>query len=402
MAFVASTYALGYSAARKSLFSYMLKVVERACDITDNTEEDNWTLLQALAVLYAYPEVVIKSKNGQKQQLNLWRVKSAVETCAMQQSLHHSVEHLRALARSRELEIFTSLAYRRTFYWLWLFVKSRHHSIMTRTPPTIQNDTTITSTVDLLLELSPSPKVWRILAETALHRVWDQAAIRDKGLSEWWCLPSSTKDIGSLQVLLENAEAMLQEWESTWLQSGEAVTNSFLDFGAPTEPHIASSITTFMGLLTRFNIISFAAPIISRQLVAKTGSGSFSPSSTLSLELSSFLNCMLRSADTASKCCDSIIDLKPAAREFLRYTPDYGFTMIALCCLHLVCAYNMSPHNLTLKEYLGKAEQVAHLMMELGEIPISIQFHLLIIVTIPGASRMGRYWKQLQVKEICS
>jgi hypothetical protein len=58
--------------------------------------------------------------------------------------------------------------------------------------------------------------------------------------------------------------------------------------------------------------------------------------------------------------------MKPVAREFLRYTPDYGFTMMALCCLHLVYAYNMSPNNSTLRTKLAKAEQVAHLMIELS------------------------------------
>jgi hypothetical protein len=192
--------------------------------------------------------------------------------------------------------------------------------------------------------------------------MWDQAALRDKDLGEWWCMPSNTKDIGSLQELLRSMEEMLQEWSSTWLQSnGMRNTSTSAD-----EPHIASSVTPFMGLLTRFNMISFAAPIISHQLRKKAGKPSLSPTILSSPELAPFLDCVLKSADAASSCCDSILGMKPVAREFLRYTPDYGFTMMALCCMHLVYAYNMSPNNSTLRTKLAKAEQVAHLMIELS------------------------------------
>jgi hypothetical protein len=362
MAFVATTFALGYDSARRSLFTHILRLIEQANYIRDNKTEENWTLLQALAVLYAYPEVAIQSSKTQKRQLSIWAVKSAVEACAMQQSLHHSIGHLRELAREDSSNATASQAYRRTFYWLWLFVKSRHHSVITRTPPTIHDDSTITSTVDLLLHMEPSQSVWRILAEAALHRMWDQAALRDKDLGEWWCMPSNTKDIGSLQELLKSTEEMLQEWSSTWLQSnGMHKTSTRTD-----EPHIASSVTPFMGLLTRFNMISFAAPIISHQLREKAGRPSFSPTILSSPELAPFLDCVLKSADAASNCCDSILGMKPVAREFLRYTPDYGFTMMALCCLHLVYAYNMSPNNSALRTKLAKAEQVAHLMIEVS------------------------------------
>jgi hypothetical protein len=45
--------------------------------------------------------------------------------------------------------------------------------------------------------------------------------------------------------------------------------------------------------------------------------------------------------------------------------PDYGFTMLALCCLHLVYTCNTCPDNSTLRSYLLKAERVASLMMDL-------------------------------------
>ncbi|KAL3455422.1 hypothetical protein BJX64DRAFT_71342 [Aspergillus heterothallicus] len=364
MAFVASTFALGYSSTRRSLYPHMLQLIEQASDIHENTMEENWTLLQSLAVLYAYPEVAIKLGKALKKHLSIWSVKSAVETCAMQQSLHHSVGHLNKLVCEGSSNPAASLTYRRTFYWLWLFVKSRHHSVITRTPPTIHNDSTITSTVDLLLHLGPSQSVWRILAEAALHRMWDEAALRDKDLGEWWCMPSNTKDIGSLQELLRGTEEMLQEWSASWLHFSGAPEKAPTKTAA-NEPHIASSVTPFMGLLTRFNMISFAASIITHQLRTKSAEHRLSLSLS-SPEFGPFLDCVLKSADAARNCCASIIEMKPTDREFLRYTPDYGFTMIALCCLHIVYAYNMSPGNPTLRGYLVKAEQVAYLMMELG------------------------------------
>ena len=367
MAFVASTHSPGYTPTRLALLPHMLKMLQLPHDVMDNSQNENWTLLQALAVLYAYPRVAAVSKQDGEKQMSPWAVKSAVETCAMQISLHQSVEDLKTLVKSRESDILSSLSYRRAFFWLWLFVKSRHHSVLTRTPPTMHFDQTIASTLDLLLNLGPPPGVWRVLAEAALHHKWDQAARFDKNLPEWWCVPPDIKDGGSLLELLENAENLLQEWHSDWLPPTEisspsrsSVASNFQD------PSIfANSITAFMGFLTRFNIVSFAASIISHQLVTKTGLAIFPSTTAQSPELSAFLNCVLKSADAAAACCDSILDLKPVAREQLRYMPDYGFTMLALCCLHLVYAYNMCPDNSTLRSYLVKAERVASLMMDL-------------------------------------
>lgn len=365
MAFVASTLSIGYSSTRLALFPHMSQMLEQANDVSNKTQEENWTLLQALAVLYSYPRVAAVSGQVAEKQLSPWVVKSAVETCAMQLSLHQSVEDLKTYLKSPGSDISSSFPYRRTFYWIWLFVKSRHHSVITRTPPTIRNDSTITTTLDLLPHLDPQPGVWRVLAEAALHHQWDQAARIDRDLAEWWCVPCNTKDIGSLSELLENAENLLQEWSATWLQSHDMSTPSSHDSNLLDPSFFANSITAFMGILTRFSIVSFAAPIVSHQLVAKTGMATFPSSSARSPELSAFLNCVLKSADAAGKCCDTIIELKPAAREPLRYMPDYGFTMIALCCLHLVYAYKMCPDNPTLRSYLVKAEQVAYIMMDL-------------------------------------
>ncbi|KFY04541.1 hypothetical protein O988_00701 [Pseudogymnoascus sp. VKM F-3808] len=367
MAFVASTHSPGYTSTRLALLPHMLKMLQQPHDVTDQSQKENWTLLQALAVLYAYPRVDAVSKQNGEKQMSPWAVKCAVETCAMQISLHQSVEDLKSLIKSCEPDILSSLPYRRAFFWLWLFVKSRHHSVLTRTPPTMPYDQTIASTLDLILASGPPPGVWRVLAEAALHHKWDQAARFDKSLPEWWCVPPDTKDGAALPELLENVENLLQEWHSDWLSPTEinapsrsSVASNFQD------PSIfANSITAFMGILTRFNIVSFAAPIISHQLVTKTGLAIFPSMTEQSPELSAFLNCVLKSADAAATCCDSILDLKPIAREQLRYMPDYGFTMLALCCLHLVYVYNISPDNPILRSYLMKAERVASLMMDL-------------------------------------
>ena len=367
MAFVASTYSPGYTSTRLALLPHVLNILQQSHNIMDSCERDRWTLLQALAVLYAYPRVTTLSKRDGGRQISPWAVKSAVETCAMQISLHQSIEDLKALIESHDPEILSSLPYRRTFFWLWLFVKSRHHSVLTRTPPTMHYDQTIASTLNLILSLGPPPGVWRVLAEVALHHKWDQASQLDQSLVEWWCVPPDTTDGGVLFKLLESVENLLQEWHSDWLlpaeinsPSRDSIASNFQD------PSIfANSITAFMGILTRFNMVSFAAPIISYQLVTRTGLDVFPPITTQSPELSAFLNCVLKSADAAAICCDRILDLKPIAREQLRYMPDYGFTMLTLCCLHLIYACNVCPHNSTLRGYLLKAEEVASLMMDL-------------------------------------
>ncbi|KAJ5919120.1 hypothetical protein N7466_010063 [Penicillium verhagenii] len=344
----------------------MLKMLEQANDVSHNTQEENWTLLQGLAVLYSYPRVSAVSVQGPERKLSLWAVKSAVETCAMQLSLHHSVEDLQVYLQSPGPEILASLPYRRSFYWIWLFVKSRHHSVITRTPPTIRNDSTISAILEIMPHFDSQPGVRRVLAEAALHHQWDKAARPDTDLAEWWCVPRCTKDIGALSELLDNADNLLQEWGAIWLQPYDLSVPS--SHGSSLEDPLvfANSITAFMGVLTRFSIVSFAAPIVSHQLMAKTGLATFPPSTAHSPELSAFLNCVLKSADAASKCCDAIIELKPASRDALRYMPDYGFTMIALCCLHLVYAYNMCPDNSTLRSHLSKVEQVAELMIDLS------------------------------------
>lgn len=366
MAFVASTFSPGYSSVRLALFPHMSQLLEHANNISNNTQDENWTLLQALAILYSYPSVAAVSGQGPEKKLSLWAVKSAVETCAMQLSLHHSIEDLKIYIQSPGPDILSSLPYRRSFYWIWLFVKSRHHSVMTRTPPTISNDSIITTTLDILPRLNSQPGVRRVLAEAALHHQWDKAAHSDTDLAEWWCVPRYTKDIGRLSGLLENAENLLEEWGAAWLQPYDESTPSSDDSSLQDPLVFANSITSFMGILTRFSIVSFAAPIVSHQLMIKTGLATFPSSTADSPELSAFLNCVLKSADAANKCCDAIIELKPASREALRYMPDYGFTMITLCCLHLVNAFNMCPNSSTLRGYLNSVEQVAYLMIDLG------------------------------------
>lgn len=366
MAFVASTLSPGYSSTCLALFPQMSRILEQANDISNNTQAESWTLLQALAVLYSYPRVAAVSGQGPEKKLSLWAVKSAVETCAMQFSLHHSIEDFKTYLQTSGPDISSSLPYRCSFYWIWLFVKSRHHSVITRTPPTIRNDSTIAATLDILPRLDPQPGVRRVLAEAALHHQWDEAARPDKDLAEWWCAPRYTKDIGTLSELLDNAENLLQEWSAIWLQPYDMSPPNSHDSDLLDPFIFGHSITAFMGILTRFSIVSFSAPIVSHQLTAKTGLATFPSSTVHSPELSAFLKCVLKSADAANKCCDAIIELKPAAREALRYMPDYGFTMITLCCLHLVYAYNMCPYHATLRSYLITVEQVAHLMMDLS------------------------------------
>jgi hypothetical protein len=365
MAFIAATFSPGYMSARLALAPRISKLLEQANCIVNTSAEERWTLLQALAVLYAYPRVAVVPSQSVEQQLSPWAVKSAVENCALQMSLHQSLECLEALIKSGVSDITSSIPYRRSFYWLWLFVKSRHHSILTRTPPTMRNDSIIAATLEILQHLDPGPAVWRVLAETALHRLWDEASRFDQSLAEWWCAPPNTKDVTTLLELLRNVKYMLEEWSFFWLKSTDMSTPTSPNFSLLDPSIFASSITAFMGVLTRFSLVSFAAPIVSHQLVMKTGHATFVPATALAPELSAFLDCVLKSADAASKCCDIILDFKPAAREVLRYTPDYGFTMISLCCLHLVYAYQMSPDNSTLQGYLVKAKQVAYLMTDL-------------------------------------
>ncbi|KAJ5946133.1 hypothetical protein N7454_002972 [Penicillium verhagenii] len=366
MAFVASSLSPGYSSIRLALFPHMFRMLEQANDISNNTQDENWTLLQGLAVLYSYPRVSAASGQGPERKLSLWAVKSAVETCAMQLSLHNSVEDLQVYLQSPGPDISSSLPYRRSFYWIWLFVKSHHHSVITRTPPTIRNDSSISAILEVMPHFESQPGVRRVLAEAALHHQWDKAARPDTDLAEWWCVPRCTKDIGALSELLDNAENLLQEWGDIWLQPFDLSASSSHEPSLEDPLFFANSITAFMGVLTRFNIVSFAAPIVSHQLMARTGLATFPPSTAHSPELSAFLNCVLKSADAASKCCDAIIELKPASRDALRYMPDYGFTMITLCCLHLVHAYSMCPDNSTLKSHLSKVDQVAELMMDLS------------------------------------
>jgi hypothetical protein len=54
-------------------------------------------------------------------------------------------------------------------------------------------------------------------------------------------------------------------------------------------------------------------------------------------ELSAFLNYVLKSADAAATCCDSILDLQPLARE--RYATCQ--TMALLCLLSVACIWCM-------------------------------------------------------------
>ncbi|ETI27796.1 hypothetical protein G647_00245 [Cladophialophora carrionii CBS 160.54] len=361
--FVASQFIPGSANVRQQLLSHVSDFVESTNGPLTEDENVLWTQLQALAVLYAYrPAADVFELPGATPTpgpLNHWVLKHSIEAFALRARLHRSIDGLRSLLlrSSNSPQVSESPAFHKYVYWLWLATMSHHFSVMTRTPPTIREDSSISSAVDLLRDVPRPSRVTRILSEIDLYILWQHAGRSVPGLAEWWCTPSDTMSVEDVQAVLEDMEGALEVWSQRWGLRGEPKTTvANVDMAR-------NGAVSFHFLSTRFCISTFET----RYLLEKTRSVLDEDATSQPGLVQVARESVLKSVKAAHACSRCLVDLPPLRREFARYMAEFGYAYMAFCCLYIIQAYELFGSALpALESYLASVEEVATFLTELA------------------------------------
>ncbi|KAH7314315.1 hypothetical protein BKA65DRAFT_516581 [Rhexocercosporidium sp. MPI-PUGE-AT-0058] len=338
--YVTARYVPGGETTRSKLLPFVSAILQEKV-FQPKSLEDEWTMLQALSVLYAYRTAVstVSSVEGSLE-ISQRSIKAYIETYAVNLSVHRSISGVKASLRAEDPEIMKTIAFKKYIFWLWLFNMSHHHSIITGTPPSIREDSTIRAASEILGHFNVGPRILQVLAEVELCLLWGKASVHASGLGEWWCpLDVLDKPIEYIeQGVLDDVDAFLQTWSNKW--------GPFFN-SEPLAPGIE-----FHYRFTRFCLSAYL--IRNSRLVG----GNLMPYQ---------IDALNRSISDAASFCQFFLELGPSSREAARYMADFGFVMISFSCLFIIQACETFHSSIQIPyERLGKVEEVAQLMKELA------------------------------------
>ena len=114
-------YIPGGDATRAKLVPIVVAILRDNNSLPKGDEEE-WTMLQALSVLYAYrPSGNGVSVGDSTFEILQWTIKGYIEAYALHLGVHRSISALQASARSEDPEVTSSIGFKKYVYWLWLF-----------------------------------------------------------------------------------------------------------------------------------------------------------------------------------------------------------------------------------------------------------------------------------------
>ena len=355
MAYVAARFVPGCRAIRATLTPTILSISRLRLDElnhSDRVDEDRWTLLQALAVLYIWaPPRSTDSAAGDGDPLlepGQEMLRASIETLTLRYSLHMAAREVADLS-SRGTENFQhTFAFRKYLYWLWLFTVAHFRSLISQTPPSIREDATITAAAQLLESKTLDSRVRRILARVELCLLWVRVGLRERGLGEWWCSFRNQVDTSSALGVLGDLDAALQLWHRTWYPAKRQSS-----FERTAQPGSDGAIE-FYYLFTRFCIGRYVAEV-------------FQPSSSAeSLQLSR-ANLVMKATERASTFCRFFLELSPLAKTSIRFSPDATFVMVASSCEYLIQPANSSNELRDVQPaHMSTVRGIAELLVDLG------------------------------------
>ncbi|KIW24899.1 uncharacterized protein PV07_10582 [Cladophialophora immunda] len=359
--FVASQFIPGSTSVREQLIWPISEFIRATSGPLAENENIVWTQLQAFAILYAYRPAAdmfhVASAPRAPGFLNHWVLKYSIEAFALRAGLHRSIDGLKTLLQQSPTDISVSPAFQRYVYWLWLVTMSHHFSLMTRTPPTIREDSTISSAVDLLRDVPKPTRVTRILAEVDLYMLWQQAGRSAPGLAEWWCKPSGAMNMEEVAAVLEDMEGALEVWGQRWGLRGESnmtISNVDVSRNGAVDFHFQS---------TRFCISTFGT----RYILEKARSALDAHTASRRALAQVARESVVKSVEAAHACSRCLMDIPPLRRENIRYMADFGYALIAFCCLYIIQACELfGPTLPNPTKYLDSVEEVATFMREMA------------------------------------
>ena len=352
MAYVAARFVPGCRAIRTMLIPTILFISRLQLDELnqpDRVDEDRWTLLQALAVLYTWapPQSAVRDENSLFEP-NQEMLRLAIETLTSRYSLHMSAKELADLSKSGAENVQHTFAFHKYLYWLWLFTLAHFRSLISQTPPSIREDATITAAAQILEGQTLDSRVRSILASVELCLLWLRAGLRERGLGEWWCVFRNQVDTSSTLAVLGDLDAALQLWHRTWCSAEKQFHNDRAAKSA------SESATEFYYHFTRFCIARYVAEV-------------FQPSSAAeSLQLS-MVNLVMKATERASTFCHFFLELSPLVKSSIRFSPEVIFAMVASSCDYLIQVSNSSGElDHGQPDHVSIVGGVAELLIDLG------------------------------------
>jgi len=119
--YVTARYVPGGDATRAKLVPTVSAIL-RDKNFLPKGDEEEWTMLQALSVLYAYrPSGNGISVGDNTFEISQWTIKGYIEAYALHLGVHRSISALQVSIRSGNPDVTSSIGFKKYVYWLWLF-----------------------------------------------------------------------------------------------------------------------------------------------------------------------------------------------------------------------------------------------------------------------------------------
>lgn len=202
--------------------------------------------------------------------------------------------------------------------------------MITRTPPTISEDSTIESAPTLLHDIQENAFVRKILAQVELYLLWAKAGIEYPNLREWWSSPQTELDISSTKEMLTEFDRILLGWRLKWTLAEQTATSRM------TPDRFNNTTVESLFRYARFHISTYATRALYKAMTESTQVGASTPRLVaLSPQLTELFS---RSVEAAASWSRFFIDLDPVAIETARYIPAINFTKITFSCVFVIMA----------------------------------------------------------------
>ncbi len=118
--YVAARYVPGGDRTRTKLLPAISALLQDR-SFRPQADDEKWTMLQALSVLYAYRTTVSESSTDSASEISHRTVKAFVESYALHVCVHRSIAGLGSLMRAGNPQITSTMEFKLYMYWLWLF-----------------------------------------------------------------------------------------------------------------------------------------------------------------------------------------------------------------------------------------------------------------------------------------
>lgn len=331
----------GSAALRETLRKHIYRIIGRAFRRPKTNDVDDFAYFNALVVLYCLSRrspTTWGTQVSASDDISIWSVKAVIEIFAMRIGLHQSVEEVkRVLILGKTLDA-SSPGVRRYTLWLWLYTMAHHVSLITGSPPSIREDSSIRSAPTLLQGLSHEPAIQRLLGEVELCLLWETLDRQHSGLGEWWRAASDSAMTYNPSQVIVCIDSMLDTFKNRY--------EYFMR-------------TTFFGrgLDFHFRFARFCLTAFSLRHLK--------PSLPLANE--HHAKAVSVCVDAAVSCLRWLLDLGPIERERLRHPGDFAFVMMAFCAMFIlkgIKAFEFSLPDTT--EKLALVKQTAQLMIEVA------------------------------------